>query len=142
METLSRAVLSVYLTILYVVGMLVLAGCVGTTIEAPRTFLESATVLESSAQSAEKTIGDITCFQYTAARQCAQPGRPLSPMTALTLVDQIAKVRVMVRQSVMVYKSGDPVGNCMGETKSPQACLIGAQSLLAALEVQLREAQK
>lgn len=120
-------------------AVLFLAGCISPP-EKPATFTEQVAYAEVSAQAALQTIDDLTCHKgYAADGLCVDPGKPIKPAKAVELIEQLKKVRGALKASAFMPEKG---GECLGEQRTPQACLQTAQSMLFQVETFLRERQK
>jgi hypothetical protein len=117
--------------------VLLLAGCGGMHLEAPKNFAERIAYTEAGIKGALDTLDDLTCYQgYDKNGLCTQPGRPVSPAKAIESIHLMLDVQEAVKLSVTMPESG---GLCLKETRTPEQCLNAAQDLLRGLELYLRD---
>jgi hypothetical protein len=110
-----------------------LASCAGTTL--PQTFVERVAYAEATAQSLIKTIDDLVCTK-PAANGCAEPGKPLSAPDARKALDRVESARRGLKTAALMPDGG---GDCLGEKRTPVACLTAARAILLEIESELQK---
>jgi hypothetical protein len=102
--------------------------------------VEQLAYAEGGAQAALRTIGDLTCPRYDAAKACVEPGKPLSAAQAKPLLDGVSRARLGFKAAAAMGPEG---GRCLDQdVRSPQDCLALAQMLLGSVRDALAKLQQ
>ena len=117
---------------------LALNGCglFSVPLEKPQTFVEQLYYAEASAQSAEKSILDLTCGVFKAG-VCVEAAKPFSPTRGKEMLDRVSRARTGIKTAATLGPQG---GKCLDKVvDSPQACLALAQLILTEVRALLVE---